>query len=277
MSDPERLDPSRGIIARYATRLQELRVERGLTRAEVAERVFLSYSAIAKFESGDRLPTEEVAQELDEALGAGGSLFGLWDDIQESPDARWAKRQFDYESRAVRFRHYADFVPPLLQTDDFLTTILKAGLPVTGGNLEEKVRYRQRRRALLEGPKPPEFHALITEAALHWHIGNRHIMRGQLVHLLAAADKPHIRLRILAFERVPPFSGLMDLGRTTILTLRSGQSVVYRPGIPRGVYITQPTEVAEYASLYDSLQAWALSGEATTALIRKVIEEKYRA
>ncbi|MFI0742855.1 Scr1 family TA system antitoxin-like transcriptional regulator [Streptomyces sp. NPDC021100] len=277
MSDPERLDPSRGVIARYAARLRELRAERGLTRAEVADQVFLSYSAIAKFESGERFPTEEVAQELDEVLGAGGSLFDLWDDIQESPDAKWAKRQFDYESRTVRFRQYTDSVPALLQTDDYLTTLLKAGLPEAGGNLEEKVRYRQRRRALLEGPEPPQFHGLITETALHWRIGDHRVMRDQLVHLLAAAEKPHIRLHILAFDHVPPPGGLMRLGRTTILTLRSGQSVVQRPGIARSFYITQPPEVAEYASLYDSLQAWALSREATTALIRKVIEEKYRA
>ncbi|MGI5336595.1 helix-turn-helix domain-containing protein [Streptomyces sp. CA-181903] len=277
MSDPERLDPSRGIIARYATRLRELRVEGGLTRAEVADRVFLSYSAIAKFESGERFPTEDVAQELDEVLGAGGSLFDLWDDVQDSPDARWAKRRFDYESRTVKFRHYTDFIPALLQTDDYLTALLKAELSATGGDLEEKVRYRQRRRALIEGPEPPEFCALITESALQWRIGDCRIMRGQLTHLLAATDKPHIHLRIVTFDRVPPSGGLMRLGRTTIMTLRSGQSIVYRPGIIRGTYISQPPEVAEYESLYDSLQACALSHEESTALIRRVIEEKYRA
>ncbi|MBZ4322038.1 helix-turn-helix domain-containing protein [Streptomyces huiliensis] len=277
MSDPERLDPSRGVIARYAARLRELRVERGLTRAEVADRVFLSYSAIAKFETGQRFPVEEAAQLLDEVLEADGKLFDLWDDIQESPDTRWAKQHYDYESRTVKFRHYTDFMPALLQTDDYLTALLRRGLPEAGGNLEAKVRYRQKRRALLEGPDQPEFHAVILEAALHWRVGDDRIMRGQLAHLLASARKPRIHLRIVAFDRVPPFDGLTNLTMATIMTLRSGQSIVYQPGIVRGTYISKPSEVAEYVSLYDSLEGWALSPEASTALIQKVLEEKYRA
>ncbi|MBC2874204.1 MULTISPECIES: helix-turn-helix domain-containing protein [Streptomyces] len=271
MSDPERLDPSRGVIARYAARLRELRIERGLTRAEVADRVFLSYSAIAKFESGTRFPLEDVAQLLDEVLGADGALFDLWGSVSDTPHARWASRLEKLEAGSREIRHLAGGVPALLQTEAYIRSILGRGMELFGGNLEEKVQFRLRRCDVLHSADPPALSTVVSEAALRMVVESPRVMREQLRHLLRMSERPYVSLRIIPFTS-QVFS---YIGQATLLFPRVGKPTLYTVAFEQGVFSTKPSEVAWHASLYDHIYNGALSEETSRAFISKVIEDEY--
>ncbi len=54
---------------RLARRLRELREERGMNQAELARAVKTTQSSIARFESGEHVPSLELIQRVAEALG----------------------------------------------------------------------------------------------------------------------------------------------------------------------------------------------------------------
>ena len=53
----------------FRENLKRLRKERGLTQAELAEQLFVSRSAVAKWENGLGLPSEETMAALEELFG----------------------------------------------------------------------------------------------------------------------------------------------------------------------------------------------------------------
>lgn len=61
----------------FALEARRRRLEAGLAQAELARRINYTAPYLCKIESGDRLPTPELAELLDEALGAGGLLADL--------------------------------------------------------------------------------------------------------------------------------------------------------------------------------------------------------
>ena len=70
------------VVARFARRLKELRVERGMTQAELAERAEVTTTYVSKLENAGAAPGIDLVQKLATALGVGvNSLFP-----DESPD-----------------------------------------------------------------------------------------------------------------------------------------------------------------------------------------------
>ncbi|CAM5593148.1 helix-turn-helix domain-containing protein [Streptomyces abikoensis] len=270
-----RLDPSQGLVEAFGALIRTLRDAKGWSLARLYKESKISIAALSSYERGKKVPSKEFVEVLDRVLGADGALIDARDRLEESPEAQWVSKYFNHETQAVRLRHLTDFVPALLQTDGYLTALLESGMSTYGGCLEEKVRYRRKRKELLERPKPPQFSTVIKEPALHWEIATPHVMREQLLYLLDAADRPHVDIRVMPYGTHWRHGSAMSLGHLTIWTYREGRSVAYRPSPTRGLYITQPGEVAAYTAMYDHLQADALSQDASKVLIRKVVEEKY--
>lgn len=61
----------------FAAAVRRLRRERGLTTDALARRLSYDRGALGRIERGERLPTPEIAERLDSALGAGGSLVRI--------------------------------------------------------------------------------------------------------------------------------------------------------------------------------------------------------
>ena len=68
---PERGDPALGL------RLRELRLERGMTMAALAERIGVTQPAISQWESGRERPGRETLQRLAGALGVTAEALAL--------------------------------------------------------------------------------------------------------------------------------------------------------------------------------------------------------
>ncbi|MEV6669770.1 helix-turn-helix transcriptional regulator [Streptomyces sp. NPDC051162] len=260
-------------MARLGAAIRCLRESKDWSQAELGRAVSMSNTAISKFETGSTFPVRQVAEALDRALDAEGKLFEIWDQLNDDPAARWVQKYFAHESKATEIHHLANTLPALLQADGYIRTILQCSMAHYGGDLDEKVAFRQRRRAILDRPDPPSFRAVIAQSAFDCIIGDAVIMRGQLLHMLDMLTRTNIELRVIPFAT----NGLSrDLGLTQIMTFKGGRKVVYRPGpTEEGIYITNPIEVAQYSALYDHIWREALPQHESIALIRKTLEEKY--
>src|SRR5689334_2386475 len=59
------------VVKRFAARLRELRVERGMTQAEVARRAKVTTTYVSKLESAGAAPGIDLVEKLATALGVG--------------------------------------------------------------------------------------------------------------------------------------------------------------------------------------------------------------
>lgn len=79
---PNALTPDRSPQHRLGYVIRELREARGLSMRELAVKTFVSHSKVQRWESGDRPPKDRgEAERIDQALGAGGFLIELWQEI----------------------------------------------------------------------------------------------------------------------------------------------------------------------------------------------------
>ncbi|MEV4411232.1 helix-turn-helix transcriptional regulator [Catellatospora sp. NPDC049609] len=80
----------------FAAQLRWWRSVRGYSQGRLAQRMPHSEAMIAKVESGERWPTEDLARRCDEVLQTGGALAGLWPAVrveQQASDGRRRRRR----------------------------------------------------------------------------------------------------------------------------------------------------------------------------------------
>jgi transcriptional regulator with XRE-family HTH domain len=82
---PRRLNPDASPLARFGARLRAYRNQHGWVQAELGRVVHVSGTLIAKLEKAERRPQPDVAQRLDDALGAEGELAQLAADALRCP------------------------------------------------------------------------------------------------------------------------------------------------------------------------------------------------
>ncbi|RLV10571.1 hypothetical protein CTZ27_04330 [Streptomyces griseocarneus] len=270
---PDPLDPYQTRVAELGTAIRESRLAKGWGQEELATAICMSRPAVSRFESGDRIPHRDTARLIDQALGAGGRIERLRDELDDNPDAKFIQRVFRAERKAVRIRQADGAVPALLQNPEYERAIIQKYLPYFGGSLEDKIKHRALRHEILKRPSPPPFSTVLTEAALHAMVGDQSVMRCQLLDLIAASQRPGIDVRIV------PFAGnaeiLQIVGEFSIMDLPNGKAAVYAASGVRGFFVTKPSAVAEYIALHDLLQAHALDKDASRDLIRKTVRELY--
>jgi hypothetical protein len=186
---------------------------------------------------------------------------------------RWLSASFveflAYENEAARawcVQHM--FVPGLLQTPDYITSILEVGpLRDPGRNdAEYEVRLRRQRR-LDDEADPLVLNALIAESILHWRIGGKDVLIGQLKHLCDMASKDNVHIRVAPFER-PVTIYPVDLFEPS-----SGQAVAFGEASWGTPMNDDPMDVRETRREIARVEAAALSEEETITLIEQRIRE----
>lgn len=273
MPAPKELDPTTSLAALYGKKVRKLRIRAGWTQRELGEKVHVTHSRIAKIELGAESLPRQLSNALDEVLGADGDLCDLWEHIGYVPPyPKWSQQFIECEAKATRMYKFSQLIPGLTQTEEYLRALFQAGEIYGEGSLEAKVSTRLGRQATLDRPEPPWLWIVLDEAALYRVIGSREVMRGQLRHLLTLTERPRIHVQVLPFDNTEPAA---VTGSLTLLTLPKGDEVAYTEGIRAGALIEEPEEVAKYATVYDRVQANALSPAASVDLISTVMEEKY--
>ncbi|MEW2390298.1 helix-turn-helix transcriptional regulator [Streptomyces venezuelae] len=108
----------------------------------------------------------------------------------------------ELESYATRMRTaHTMHIPGLLQTTQHALELFRAVLPrLPEHECALRLAYRVERQKVLAGEEPPEYVALIHEAALRMQFGGPKVARAQLDHLVSASELAHVRLLVIPFS-----------------------------------------------------------------------------
>lgn len=266
------LDPYQERLIELGAAIRECRIAKGWTQAELGEKVALSNTAISHFESGTHVPRRDVARRIDDVLEAHGRIWRLRDELDDNPDAKWVARFLREQEKASRIRQITPFMPAMLETDEHARLALESGLPFFGGDLQEKVNYRAKMRAILDKPRSPTLSVVVWETALRLVLGSSRVMRDQLLHLIDRSLARNVDLRLLPSDRGNVF---LDTGFVTIIDRPRARPVVYRPAGRLGKFTATRAAVDDLVCLYDHLRGLSLAPDESRSFIGKLVEELY--
>ena len=270
------------------SQLRRLREAAGITRDAAGYAIRGSESKISRLELGrvsfkqrdiiDLLTLYGIAED-DERVEALVTLAeeanqpGWWhryDDVM----AKWFQTYIGLEEAADYIRTYEiQFVPGLLQTEDYARAVVSVGSPQDSDReVEAKVRVRTERQRILERDKPPTLWAVIDEAALRRPIGGRRVMRGQIEHLLDLMKRPNISVQVVPFRQG---GHAAESGAFTILRFDGEDlpDVVYLEQLVSALYLDKVEQVDRYAQTMVRLTGEAPPPEDTADLLARILEQ----
>jgi hypothetical protein len=265
--------------------LRRLRTEQGISREQAGEAIRASEWKIHRLENGqvgfkDRDIVDllrfygvddpgQVADFL--VLAREANAPGWWHHYGDVLP-QWFRAYVDLESAAALIRTYeGQFVPGLLQTEDYMRAV------VSGGHLEDppeeaehRVQLRLGRQALLERADAPRLWAVVDEAALRRPVGGRQVMRAQLERLIEATKLPNVTLQVLPFAAGahPAMVGAFSVLRFTDQEL---PDVVYVEDLNNATYLDKRDEVERYLDVMERLCAAAETPAQTVGLLDRIL------
>ncbi|MFE3205239.1 Scr1 family TA system antitoxin-like transcriptional regulator [Embleya sp. NPDC059237] len=266
------------VVEVFGRMVATLREAAGYRQAELARATYgLSPARLNQIERGTgHPPTLANAIALDATLNSDDLLTKLWKHVTSRIFPAWSQPFMDFESRAVEIRKYlVQFVPGLLQTEDYARAVLRLGRALRDeAQLEERVLGRLGRQERLTGPDAPHLWVVLDEAVIRRPVGGPDSMRQQLARLLATEHHDRINVQILPFgEGEHPGMG----GSLTLLTMPDKRKVAYTEGADVGRMIEDPTEVGQCTITYDLQRARALPVGMSMNMIREAMEGLDRA
>ncbi|GGP70611.1 helix-turn-helix domain-containing protein [Streptomyces melanogenes] len=265
------LDPSASPLDYYGSELRRKRESAGMTQEQLGSCIFCAASLIGQIETARKVPTRDISERLDAALlteGFFGRLVGL---VLRSQLPSWFQQYAEMEARAAYISTFqAQLVYGLLQTEDYARAVLGVR---DEGDIDARVEARMERQRILDRETPPLTWVVMSEAVLHQEIGGRKVMREQLEHLLHLhSQRDWVKMQVLPFG-AGSHAGLM--GSFNILRFEDDPDLVYTEDFVQGHMTANSRAIREGSLRYDHLQAAALSVEDSTALIARVMEERY--
>jgi Domain of unknown function (DUF5753) len=150
-------------------------------------------------------------------------------------------------------------LPGLLQTAAYVEAFMRAGLRSPAWR-RRALETRLRRQEVLgrSDGTAPKLSAVITEASLMYRWGSKADRREQVEHLLDAASRPNVELRIQRFADGPPVG------------MHSMVNILDFPGEPALVYL-ETDYVIEEVSNTESVNSYIQSfGRAVDAALEPV-------
>jgi transcriptional regulator with XRE-family HTH domain len=257
-----------------------MRVERGWTVKQLAERLLCSPSKVSRMETGQRGVSARDIRDL-------ARIYGL-DDAQREQLTELAaegKQPAWYQNQAVRGSRYvgleaeantiSDFgpglIPGVLQTPEYATAIMRATFPVLSADvLEQRLNARVVRHEALVNRKDLVFEALLDESVLHRQVGGRPVMKSQLSSLLEMSELRHVTIRVVPFS-----SGTLPSNNNKFIILTFAKpelrSIVFIETLTEDLYLEGAEEVAEYQEAFRVMQGVAAGPAQTRELISAAI------
>ncbi|MFD1829483.1 MULTISPECIES: helix-turn-helix domain-containing protein [Streptomyces] len=269
------------------SQLRRLRKERGIDLEEAAKAIRGSTAKVSRLERGQGACKERDVADLltlygvldeDEradflALTRQTGTRGWWHRYSDVLPG-WFDRHIGLEEAAAVIRTYeVQFVPGLLQTEDYARAVILLGHPrASAHENDRRVQLRMERQNLLTRPDAPRLWAVLDEAALRRPLGGVEVMRGQLRHLIETARRPNVTLQVAPFS----VGGLAAAGGpVTILRFPEPDlpDVVYLEQLTSALYLDKEEDVDHYLSIMDRLCAVAETPASSTAFLEGLLAE----
>jgi len=257
--------------------LRALRASAGMTIEQVAERLLCSPSKVSRMETGfrpvaardvrdlcDLYQVDDAQREYLMELSREGRRQGWW----QSYDVPYGTF-IGLEADAIAIDTYhATIVPGLLQTADYARAVIKVGrLAPSPEIIEQRVTLRLTRQRLLTQDNPPQFHAIMDEAALRRIIGSPSFMKAQLDHIIEKSSLPNVAVQVIPYGTgaYPALDSSF-----TILELPGPlPGVIYVEGLFGSIYLERRQDVERYQHIFQDIQLIAATEQKSIALIAK--------
>ncbi len=271
---------------RLGAELRKLREAAGISTQDASSRLGVNRTRIPNIEAGrfrispDRVRT--LAQiygctdtELTEALaGIAQERNNQWWESYRPllPPGFLDVTELEHHATALRM-FVMVHIPGLLQTAEHARAVFESSLlSLPADEVELRAIHRMRRQEILTLRRnPPEYTAIIHEAALHIQFGGPKVTRGQLNHLLDMSERDSISIHVIPFE-AQGFAG-------------PGQPILYADGPVRQLdtvqldsfhgptFIDSTADLADYRALLDKMEALSLPQSKTRDLIHAIAQQ----
>jgi hypothetical protein len=185
----------------------------------------------------------------------------------------WFQSYMDLEEAAAVIRTYqVQFIPGLLQTEDYARGVIGQGnMEVPADTIERLVNARMNRQRVLTRPYPPRLWVVVDEAALRRPIGGSKVMRAQLEHLTTLIGLPNLTLQIMPFS---VGGHAAEGGAFSILRFSEPDlpDVVYLEHLAGATYLDKREAVARYKTVMERLVVESPPPDTTANMIDRIIE-----
>ena len=260
--------------------LRRLRIEKGLTVEQAAERLLFSMSKLSRMETGHGITTPRDIRDLCDLYGVTGEAER--DHMRKlaaegKQQAWWQSYDLGYatyvglEAEAVALSAFqSSVVHGLLQTADYARAGHEGAMPrLSSDQIEMQIEAKLTRQRILTRDKPADFAVVLDEAALHRMAGGRQVMTAQLTKILDMSALPNVMVQILPFE-LGAHPALES--NFTIIGLPSPTlGVVFVEGLIGSTYLERDDDLKRYREIFARLQSIALNPKDTERLIGKIL------
>ena len=267
--------------------LRRLRELAGISREDAGYHIRASGSKISRMELGRVSFKERDVTDLLEYYGVRDAeerdkLVQLtreanqtpwWQKYQEAvPD--WFQVFVGLEEAAQLIREYeVQFVPGLLQTEDYARAVVLQGTPgLDPQEVERRVALRMGRQQVLKKENPPRLWAIVDEAALRRPMGGRDVLVAQIERLMDAVSEPNVTLQVMPFR----YGGHAAEGGAFML-MRFPEAdlpdMVYMEYLTGALYLDKPDEVERYAAVMERLSVAGTSPDRTREILASMLKE----
>lgn len=269
------------------TQLRRLREAKGITRQTAGYTIRASDAKISRLELGrvgykqrdvaDLLTlygvTDAQKREAFLTLARQANSPGWWHKYADVLPS-WFEMYIGLEQAASVIRTYqVQFVPGLLQTEDYIRAVTLLGNPGTvPSDVDLRVELRLARQEILTRADPPRVWAVVDENALRRAVGGRRVMRRQLEQMIELTGLPNVTLQAITFQAGGhaaaggPFSILRFSDRNI-------PDIAYLEQLTSALYLDKRADVDNYLKVMDRLCAQGISPTETRQLLEGILKE----
>ncbi|ONI70421.1 hypothetical protein ALI144C_48070 [Actinosynnema sp. ALI-1.44] len=239
--------------------LRDLRLRAGKDLAEIDKLMDWYDGKTSRIEVNGRGLAPAEAEKLARFYGATGSeqerlrsltlASGKRAILPHVPD--FAQSYLMFERQASEIAVFDDvLIHGLLQTDAYARALLSSSSPA---NLDRRVRERLSRQTILTKANPPAVRILLGESAIHQQVGGLGVMREQVQHLLAMAERlPTVSIRVVPFasgahEGLGVGFGIVRVDDPAEMTR------VYLESITGAMFLHEPNKIDTYQRVFEDL------------------------
>ena len=129
----------------FGKAVRKHRDERGMSLAEVGERLGVTGSMVGAIERATRVPKRQHVDKLEALFATNGALLSFWKDTRLEGDVpEQLKSALSLERKATQIREYQSIIfPGVVQIPDYARALVKARTPeATSEEVEEIVHAR---------------------------------------------------------------------------------------------------------------------------------------
>jgi transcriptional regulator with XRE-family HTH domain len=264
--------------------LRRLREAKGISREDAGYSIRASESKISRMELGrvsfkerdvaDLLTMYGVTEESERAplldLVREANEPGWWQHLSGVLPT-WFQPYMGLEEAATLIRTYEiQFIPGLLQTEDYARAVITQGNPVSPAAGEHLVSARMSRQQVLTRPNSPRLWVVVDEAALRRPIGGAKVMRAQLEHLIALLGLPNLTLQIVPFK---VGGHAAEGGAFSILRFSEPDlpEIVYLEYLTGATYLDRRDDVDCYSAVMSQLAVDSTPPDITLKMINRIL------